>query len=137
MKIYETYIVTQKFSGQAICGNIVLQEGTPLAVSRGYILCPQGPVCAVTSQSAYDYFSQNDDGQGIERGKLIHDILRRIRKLSKQKERSELIWGKIWKDAICLKYKRVEHADHWVWNYDFYNAEIADLKYIRNLIMKG
>ena len=81
MKIYETYIVTQKFSGQAICGNIVLQEGTPLSTSQGYILCPQGPVCVVTSQNAYDYFSQNDDGNGEERGKLVHDILRRLKKL--------------------------------------------------------
>ena len=137
MKAYNTYIVTKKFTGHAICGDIVLQAGTQLTTSQGYILCPQGPVCAITSQNAYDYFSQNDDGRGIERGKLIHDILHRIHKLSKQKKRSDIIWSKIWEDAICLKYKRVEHADHWLWNYDFYNAPIEDLKYIRNLIMKG
>lgn len=137
MKTYSTYIVTKKFTGHAICGDIVLQEGTALTASQGYIICPQGQVCAITSQNAYDYFSQNDDGNGEERGKLVQDILHRIHKLKKQKERSDIIWGKIWEDAICLKYKRPEHADHWLWNYDFYNADIEDLKYIRNLIMKG
>lgn len=137
MTVYSTYIVTKKFSGHAICGDIVLQAGTQLTTSQGYILCPQGLVCVVTSQNAYDYFSQNDDGNGIERGKLVHDILRRIHKLKKQKERNDIIWGKIWEDPRCLKFKRPEHADHWLWNYDFYNADIEDLKYIRNLIMKG
>ena len=137
MKTYNTYIVTKKFAGYAICGDIVLQEGMPLIASQGYIICPQGPVCIVTSQNAYDYFSQNDDGNGEERGRLVQDILHRIYKLKKQKERSDIVWGKIWKDAVCLKYKRPEHNDHWLWNYDFYNADIEDLKYIRNLIMKG
>ena len=137
MKTYNTYVVIKKFVGQAICGNIALKEGTLLNASRGFLLCERGPVCAVTSQNAYDYFAQNDDGQGERRGFLTQDILKRLRKLKKQKERSDIIWGKIWEDEICLKYKRVEHDDHWLWNYDFYNAEIADLEYIRNLVMKG
>lgn len=137
MKFYNTYITTKKFNGQGISGNMVLPEGTILTAYRGYIVYPQGVVCSITSQNAFDYFSQNDDGNGIERGKLVHDILNRVRKLKKHKERNDLIWGKIWEDAICLKYKRAEHADHWIWNYDFYNADIEDLKYIRNLIIKG
>lgn len=137
MKIYNTYIVTKKFSGQAICGDITLPFGTNLTTAKNYICCPSGPICTVTSQNAYDYFSQNDDGHGEERGKFVHDILRRIHKLQKQKERNEIIWGKIWEDPVCLKYKRPEHADHWLWNYDFYNAKIEDLEYIRNLVMKG
>lgn len=137
MKFYNTYIVTSKFNSQAISGHVVFPEGTILNAYRGYIVCPQGVVCSVMSQNAFDYFAQNDDGRGKERGKLIHDILRRIHKLSKQEGRKEIVWGKIWEDTICLKYKRPEHADHWVWNYDFYNADIEDLKYIRNLIIKG
>ena len=137
MKAYNTYIVTKKFTGHAICGDIVLQAGTQLTTSRGYILCPHGPVCVVTSQNAYDYFSQNDDGRGEERGKLVHDILRRLKKLKPSAQRYDHIWGKIWEDPHCLKFKRPEHDDHWLWNYDFYNADIEDLKYIRNLVMKG
>lgn len=137
MKTFNTYIVSNRFKARAICGDLNLPEGTLLTSANGFILCPQGPVCAVASQNAYDYFAQNDDGKGKERGELTHDILRRLKKLKKQKERNDIIWGKIWEDALCLKYKRIEHADHWLWNYDFYNAPIDDLKYIRNLIMKG
>ena len=137
MTHYDNYIVTQKFRGKAICGEISLKPGTELAAKGGFITCSTGRICAVTSQNAYDYFTQNDDGQGIERGKLTQDILRRLHKLKKQKERSDVIWGKIWEDERCLKYKRIEHADHWLWNYDFYNAPIEDLRYIRNLIMRG
>lgn len=137
MKEYHSYIVTTKFTHKAICGDITLPVGTVLFASNGFILCPQGRICAVTSQNAYDFFAQNDDGKGKERGILIHDILRRLKKLKKQKERDEIIWNKIWNDALCLKYKRIEYADHWLWNYDFYNAPIKDLKYIQKLVMKG
>ena len=137
MKIYNTYIVTKKFLGSAICGDIMLPFGMNLTTAGNYILCPNGPVCAATSQTAYDYFAQNDDGNGARRGWLTQDILHRLRKLNKHRERSNIIWGKIWEDPRCLKFKRPEHADHWLWNYDFYNAEIDDLEYIRNLVMKG
>lgn len=137
MKFYNTYITTKKFNGRAICGNITLPVGTDVHVERNFILCPDGPVCTTTSQTAYDYFSQNDDGQGERRGFLTQDIQRRLRKLKPSAQRYDYIWSKIWKDEICLKYKRQEHADHWLWNYDFYNADIEDLEYIRNLVMKG
>lgn len=137
MKFYNTYIVTTKFNSHAISGHMVIPEGTTLNAYRGYIVCPQGVVCSVASQNAFDYFSQNDDGKGRERGKLVHDILRRLRKLKPSAQRHDHTWRKIWEDAVCLKYKRPEHDDHWVWNYDFYNADIEDLEYIRNLIIKG
>lgn len=34
----------------------------------------------------------------------------------------------------CLKYKRKDHEDFWLWNHDFYNASIEDLEYIKSLI---
>lgn len=43
-------------------------------------------------------------------------------------------WDKVWDDQLCQKYKRPEHEDFWLWNHDFYNASIEDLKYIANLI---
>ena len=30
--------------------------------------------------------------------------------------------------------KRKEHEDFWLWNHDFYNAGIDDLKYIAKLV---
>lgn len=137
MKRYNSYITIRRFNGSAICGEINIPYGTTLNTAEGFLVCPKGLVCAVTSQNAYDYFSQDDDGCGLERGELVQDILRRLHKLKKHDERNAIIWGKIWADVRCQKYRRPEHADHWLWNYDFYNAEVDDLKYIRNLIMRG
>ena len=51
------------------------------------------PVCATTSQDAFDFFSQNDDGRGRERGELVSAILIKLAKQDQQKER----WGRVWK----------------------------------------
>lgn len=134
---YGIYITTKHFKGVGICGTVSIPYGTELSTKDGFIICPDGPVCAVTSQNAYDYFSQNDDGQGLERGKLVQDILRRLKRLKPSAQRYDHIWGKIWADESLQKYKRPEHADYWLWNYDFYNASIEDLTYIRNLVMRG
>lgn len=134
---YNTYITTKHFKGKGICGAISIPYGTKLDAKDGFIICPDGPVCAVTSQNAYDHFSQNDDGHGLERGKLVQDILRRLKKLKPSAQRYDHIWGKIWADARLQKYKRPEHADYWLWNYDFYNASIEELTYIRDLVMRG
>ena len=88
-------------------------------------------ICGVTSQNAYDFFSQNDDGKGRERGDLVSFILIRLEK--KDAERQSR-WDKVWNDPLCQKYKRPEHEDHWIWNFDFYNAPVEDLRHISKLI---
>lgn len=134
---YRTYITTKHLKGEGICGTVSIPYGTKLNAEDGFIICPSGPVCAVTSQNAYDHFSQDDDGQGLERGKLVKDILRRLKRLKPSAQRYDHVWGKIWADERLQKYRRTEHADHWLWNYDFYNATIEDLTYTRNLVMRG
>jgi hypothetical protein len=89
------------------------------------------PVCVLTSQNAHEYFARNDDEQGVFRGKLTSAI---VAKLSKRDGEHQKRWDKVWEDTRCHKYKRPEHADHWLWNHDFFNAPIEDLVYIANLI---
>lgn len=89
------------------------------------------PVCSATSQNAYDFFTQNDDGMGQERGELLNRI---TATLMKQTPGHNARWGKIWDDPRCQKYKRPEQEDHWIWNHDFYNGPVEDLRYIAALI---
>ena len=92
-------------------------------------------MCYVASQSAFDFFAQNDDGHGIDRGKLTKNIIQTLIRLKQNDtEKANAVWDKIWNDPICLKYKRPEYADHWLWNYDFYNANLHDLQYIAKLV---
>ena len=43
-------------------------------------------------------------------------------------------WDKIWDDPRCQQYKCSDRDDFWLWNHDFYNAEIENLKHIAKLI---
>ena len=97
----------------------------------GFLILNDLPVCSVTSQNAYDFFTQNDDGMGKERGELLNRI---TATLMKQTPGHNARWGKIWDDPRCQKYKRPEQEDHWIWNHDFYNGPVEDLRYIAALI---
>lgn len=85
----------------------------------------------MTSQNAYDYFSRDDDSHGKLRGKLVTSIKA---KLEKRDAGYQARWNKVWGDALCQKYRRPEHEDWWLWNYDFFNAPIPDLRYIAGLV---
>ena len=95
--------------------------------------CQENPnACgSATSQNAYDFFTQNDDGMGQERGELLNRI---IPKLEKRDAGYQARWGKIWEEALCQKYKRPDQEEHWIWNFDFYNGPVEDLRYIAALI---
>lgn len=127
-----TYVVNKRFKGKCICGDVNLPYGTKCNVLNGCIVYNGKMICYVTSQNAYDYFSRDDDGKGLERGNLIHTI---TKLLEKQDKKYQDRWDEIWNDEEKLgKFRRKEHKDHWIWNFDFYNAEIKDLNYILNKI---
>lgn len=124
------YIVVKRFKEKGICGDLNLRYGTVCHVHNDFIYCEQGIICAITSQNAYDYFARNDDGQGLRRGQLISSILHKLRKRDDDYQKR---WDEIWEDESLLKFKRPE-LDDWIWNYEFYNAEIKNLEYILNKV---
>lgn len=125
------YITTKRFKGQAITSEVNIPYGTEVQCVIGYIVHDNLPICANHSQNAYDYFARNDDGKGLERGKLIQEIKK---VLSKKDSGYQDRWDKVWEDEVCLKYKRPEYSDYWLWAHNFYNAEIEDLWYIAGLL---
>ena len=80
-----------------------------------------------------NYCSINEDNNGIRRGELTNKINTIVRRKDSQYQDR---WDCIWEDSLCQKYKRPGHQDHWLWNHEFYNADINDLEYILNLIQK-
>lgn len=154
------YIIYKRFKEKAICGiDANLPRGTECYID-GNVICYNGfPLCIDKSENAHKYFTQNEDGFGLLRGKIISSILknttnifpREQKKMSEQgngyqpskyyvKKRkgvSKLVkerWEKIWEDETCLKYKRPDRDDYFLWNHEFYNAPIADLEHIAKLI---
>ena len=126
------YIVTRRFRGKAICGAVNLPYGTACEIQDGYLILDDGRrLCAVTSQNAYDHFSRDDDGLGKERGKLVKDIRRT---LERRDAKHQARWDALWADAVANRLRRKDSPDFWIWSFDFYNADIPDLKRIANLI---
>lgn len=131
--MYIEYVSNARFHKKGINGNeFNIPFGAPCISKENIIFFENRPICFITSQLAYDYFSRNDDGQGIKRGELVSKI---ISTLSNKKDgKYQNRWDKLWEDEYCHKFRRKEHSDHWLWNFDFYNAEIEDLQYILNKI---
>lgn len=134
MKYFNQYVVTKRIKKKTLCGDLNLPFGTSCFAKDGVIYCDKGMICGVTSQDAYDFFTQNDDGCAILRRKLIDSIFDVINRSNQNVAGYDEKWDKIWNDSTCLKYRREECGDDWLWNYDFYNADIADLRYIAKLV---
>ncbi len=129
--MHKTFIARKRARFEAACGPVNIPYGTPLQV-EGDFLCLNGkPLCFPTSQLSLDFFTQNDDGQGKERGELINVILSSLQKPGQgQADR----WKKVWESPLCQKYKRPEYKDHWIWNFDFFNGPVEDLREIAVLV---
>lgn len=128
---YKNYLCRKRARFDGISGQVNIPYGTALICQDGFLMHQNKPLCGITSQNAYDFFSQNDDGRGRERGDLVGRILSR---LQKRDSGYQARWNKVWEDARCQKYKRPEHEDHWIWNFDFYNGPVEDLRHIAGLI---
>lgn len=130
------YIITKRFKDKAICGDVNLPYGTHLYSYAGAIwLDAERPLFYDHAQNAYDYAARDDDGMGLKRGKLIKEIMDRLGKReSRDDPEYQACWDVIWADKSLYRFKREEFDDFWLWNYEFYNAEIADLEYILNKI---
>lgn len=128
---YKNYLCRKRARFDGISGQVNIPYGTALICQDGFLMHQNKPLCGITSQNAYDFFSQNDDGMGRERGDLVGRILSR---LQKRDSGCQARWNKVWEDARCQKYKRPEHEDHWIWNFDFYNGPVEDLRHIAGLI---
>lgn len=153
------YITTRRFRGKTMSGIVNLPYGTECELRGETIYHGGKPLCFATSENAHQYFSRNDDGQGERRGKLVREIMGRLKlpevrhkpnpkyplaeyhmtakesakRNAARKARAEA-WGRVWDEPAIRKYKRVEFADYWLFNHDFYNAPIADLEHILKIV---
>lgn len=125
------YIIHKRFKDDAMCGKVNIPALSVCEEKDNTIYFNDKPICFASSENAHQYFARNDDKQGVERGKLTQTIQH---KLSKRDGEYQNRWDKIWEDKVCQKYKLKEYDDFWLWNHEFFNAEIDDLQYIAKLI---
>lgn len=125
------YIVHKRFKGTAICGNVNLPATAACECIGDFIIHDGKVICAVKSENAHQHFTRDDDGKGMERGKLTQAIQKALAGRGTQYQAR---WDKVWSDPLCQPYKREEYADYWLWNHEFFNADINVLRHIANLI---
>lgn len=136
---HKRYIARRRARFKGCNGQQVnIPYGSILEAQDGFLLWKGEPLCVDTSQNAHDYFSQDDDERGQERGELVAAIMARLEtppKASKeQRAERQSRWDKVWDDPLCQKYKRPEHEDFWLWNHEFYDAPVEDLRHIAALV---
>lgn len=70
------YITHNRYKKLAACGETLnLPYGTELETAGDFIITPDGKaICFATSENAKMHFARNDDGMGLERGKLTWAI---------------------------------------------------------------
>lgn len=129
--VNQHYITRKRTKLDGIDGIVNIPYGTTINVVDKCLVYQGKRICFVTSQNAFDYFSCNDDGNGLVRGKMVQEIQDTLGKRDKEYQKR---WDKIWNDPKCQPFKVLGFENHWLWNFDFYNAKIEDLKYIANLI---
>lgn len=125
------YIIHKRFKGKALCGDVNLPAMTICECDGAVISYNGSPLCFVRSENAHQFFAIDEDDMGMERGKLTQSIQKT---LAKRDDLYQKRWERIWGDVKCQPYKRKDQGDFWLWNHDFFNAEIDVLKYIANLI---
>ena len=113
---YKNYVVKKRARFTGVSGDVNIPYGTHLEAQNGCLLWSGKPMCAVNSQNGLDYFAQNDDGRGEERGKLTTEI---ISTLVKRNKNYQARWNRVWEDELCQKYRMTEHEDFWLWNCEF------------------
>lgn len=125
------YIVHKRFKDKAICGDVNFPALTECECDGTIIKHSGNPICFVGSENAHQFFAVNEDGMGMERGRLAQAIQKT---LAKRDDHYQERWDKVWDDEICQPYKRADYDDYWLWNHDFFNADIDVLRHIAKLV---
>ncbi len=130
------YITHKRYKGPDMTAAPVnLKRGTAAHVERHgeleVIVADNRPICLTSSQVAFDYFGLDDDHHGMERGELTRGIMDR---LSIKDDKHQQRWDALWDSTLANTLRRHDHEDYWVWGRSFFEAPIADLEYILNLI---
>lgn len=132
------YVAHRRFKENAICGKVDIKAGDKLTEIGGMLFLGKDPVCCASSENAHQYFAKNNDGYGLLRGQLtqaIQNALARPDRATPEETRLyNQRWDKVWVDKLCAKFKRTDFDDYWLWNHDFFEATILELKYIAGLI---
>ena len=120
------YIVHRRFKKEAICGSLNLRYGTKVEKQDDMLwLDDVKAICFATSENAKLHFSRNDDGMGLERGKLTYAIA-----YAPRKSRTGYRFNDEERKLLTEKYSHWlrQDTDYILFNDDFFGAPVDELR---------
>lgn len=128
------YIVHRRIKRNVICGPVNIPAMTELDCENGTIFYRNGIVCCEDCDMSHQFLARNDDGFGMERGKLTRAITKTLAQTcGRDDKQHQERWDRVWNDPVCQPYKRADD-ERWFWNHEFYNADIDVLRHIATLV---
>ena len=135
-------------------GDISLKLTDHYETDGNWICKGDNKICYTTSQNAYDYFANNDDGNGLLRFTKTHDILdvlkaknneynqavaQAIDGIEDEEEKASIIAGvpyplKDFWDEVNENHSSLLKNGSLIGSYNFYNASISELEELENLL---
>ena len=125
------YICHRRYKKKGFCEKkFLITPKTRLETIGEFIAYGPSAVCTVTSEDAHMYFARNDDGKGLERGKLTWAIAYKDRHPNKD-------------DGYRFTPEEIEMLEteypHFLmglevilFNHEFFNAEVEELRELYN-----
>lgn len=126
------YITHKRFKHKGISGKEYnLPYNTPLTMRNQLLYYNNEPICYITSESGHKYFARNDDNNGLERGKLTYAIAYSDRRPNKN---NGFRFTEEEREMLREEYPHfLQDNEEWLlFNHDFYNADIEELRELAN-----
>lgn len=130
------YIVHRRCREMGAAGQqLNLSYGSVFHTIGSFIATPEGmAICFETSDTAHRYFARNDDGQGLQRGRLTYAVAwsdrvrlvngRRQRFTAEEIEMLERDWGRFLVPDVPVL----------LFNHSFFIAEIDELEQLAHAL---
>lgn len=133
------YIVHHRCREAGATGETLnIPYGSTFGTIGDFIATPEGKaICYTTSELAHKYFSRNDDGRGLERGKLTYAIAYspRVRYSSdKEKRKQRFTDDEIRTLETNWGHFLLPDVETILFNHAFFNAEPEELAQLAKAI---
>ena len=99
-----------------------------------FIAYKNAAICSIRSEDAYMHFARNDDGRGLERGRLTYEIAYSDRHPN---EDNGFRFTDEEARILMRDYSRFirQDVDTIIFNFEFFNASIEELKEIKERVV--
>lgn len=121
------YVTHHRYRGLSAFGKrLNIPYGTELETRNKFILSPTNePICFTSSELAKMYFARNDDGNGLERGKLTYAIA-----YGKRATKDGYRFTDSEREMLTEKYSHFLRSDveTLLFNDGFFTADVGELR---------